>query len=216
MKLNRKLSISHWNVSNGITFLINPHWNCLRNHQAVFLYSESFVATAEELVFRVKTLPPTDVIDEYEFLIRPNNEYHRNLLHGSLGNTFALPIELEKIEDLTPFDYDLSGQSWNIMLGNRYSLQPSFARLYCLSCRISGSNSLYSNLKGSNTKNKLDAVFKTGITSSFNSDLKLILEISNLEISSKLPLLSWKHSIFKFNFLPISIPGLFSIGKIMY
>jgi hypothetical protein len=200
MKLNRKLSISHWNVSNGITFLINPHWNCLRNHQAVFLYSESFVATAEELVFRVKTLPPTDVIDEYEFLIRPNNEYHRNLLHGSLGNTFALPIELEKIEDLTPFDYDLSGQSWNIMLGNRYSLQPS----------------LYSNLKGSNTKNKLDAVFKTGITSSFNSDLKLILEISNLEISSKLPLLSWKHSIFKFNFLPISIPGLFSIGKIMY
>ena len=203
MKLNRKLSISHWNVSDGITFLINPHWNCLGNHQAVFLYSKSYVALSNELVFKVQTVHPTDVIDEYEFLIRPNNEYHRNLLFYDR----ITEHDNKTTDHLKPFNYSFTGTLFDASTPFTNVIKNYF-RISCENCTVEGTTELSAHIRGPSLLNKAHAVIETGIGSALN--LKLILVLKSVGIF--LNPFSWNRNLFKLKLFPWSVPGIFEPG----
>jgi hypothetical protein len=205
MTVNKKISISHWNISNGVTFLVNPVWNCMGNRKAVFLHSEACLYRSDkELIFNVSQVHPSDVIDEYEFIIRPNNEYHRSVL---LYDRVMEEKANKSTDHRNPFNFSYNGNLFDSRtLLNRAA--NNYFQISCDACSITGTTELSAHIRGSSLLSKAHAILETRIGSALNLNLSFIVKSVGLVLKA----LTWKQNIFNLNLFAWSIPGIIEPG----
>ena len=205
---SKDISIENWNISRGIAFLINSRWRCMGKEEALFLQTSSCeMISAREFIFRVSNIHPKDVIDEYEFVIRPNNEYHRNLLfYNHVSEKQYTSKDIQK-----PFNYTYTGP----LVDTRRILNSTlnnYLQILCEKCTVEGTTELSARIKGPGIFKKAQAIIETGLGSALNLNLTLVLK----SVGKLLEGINWTQKIFQSKLFGWSVPGIFSPGSIYY